>query len=105
MSIADLPIADQIAVAGGRKVRRYMNEPTYRAALRQRADENSMHRFMCECGHLDCPELIALRLVDFDERSRPGTIVVADHEAPYPDRSRRTTRSRRLPIPTRSRPA
>ena len=46
---------------------------------------------MCECGSLDCSELIVFRLCDFDERSRPGTIV-AHHEGPYPDP---------IPIPNR----
>ena len=85
MSIADLPIAEQIAHAGGRKVRRYINESTYRAALAQGAGENNMLRFMCECGHVDCRDLVPLRLVDFDECSRPGAIVAPHHEAPYPD--------------------
>jgi hypothetical protein len=84
MSIADLPVADQLANAGGRKVRRYVNESIYRAATRRGFEPSSMRRFMCECGYLDCPELVALRLGDFDDRSRPGSIL-AHHEGPYPD--------------------
>lgn len=86
MSIADVPVADQITHASGRKVRRYMNESRYpyRAALPEGVAENSIRRFMCECGHLKCSELLALRLVDFDSRSRP-LAVVARHHKVHPD--------------------
>ena len=83
MSVTDVPVADQLANAGGRKARRYVNESIYRAATLRGVSPASMPRFMCECGHLDCPELVALRLCDFDARSRPGTIL-ARHKGPYP---------------------
>ena len=75
MSIADLPIADQLAHAGGRKVRRHVNESIYRTAWDAGARAKAKRRFVCECGHLDCPELVVLRLGDFDLGSRPGTIL------------------------------
>jgi hypothetical protein len=83
MSIADLPIADQLAHAGGRKVRRHVNESIYRTAREAGGDAGTSRRFVCECGHLDCPELVVLRLSEFDLGSRPGTIL-ARHERQAP---------------------
>lgn len=85
MSIADLPIADQLANAAGRKVRRNLNRSIYLKALREGGAESSLLRFTCECGDLDCPEWVELRLVDFDEHSRPGTLVARFHNLTYPD--------------------
>ena len=85
MSIAELPIADQLAHAGGRKVHRYLERSIYQTALRESGAESSMLRFMCECGDFDCPERVELRLVDFDEQSRPGTVLARRHKLTYPD--------------------
>lgn len=85
MSIADLPIAEQLALAGGRKVRRYLNRSIYQTALRESGAESSKLRFMCECGDFDCPERVELRLVDFDEHFRPGTVLSGRYKLTFPD--------------------
>ena len=105
MSIADLPIADQLAHAGGRKVRRYLNRSIYQTALREGGAESSKLRFMCECGDFDCPERVELRLVDFDEHFRPGRSYRPFTSSLFRIPLRPTIRSRRTPIPIRGRPA
>ena len=68
-------IADQLARAAGQKVRRYVNESVYRTALDAGANELAVRDFVCECGDLECSELVCMPLSSFDESSRPGSIV------------------------------
>ena len=70
-----ISIADELAVAAGRKVRRYVNESVYRTAKDAGAGEFAVRDFVCECGDRSCSELASIPLAHFDESSRPGSIV------------------------------
>jgi hypothetical protein len=66
--------ADDLARAGGRKVRRYVNESVYRTAREAGAADLDVRDFVCECGDLSCSELVSLPLWHFDESPSPGSI-------------------------------
>jgi hypothetical protein len=68
-------IADEIARAGGRQVRRYVNESLSRTAREAGASGLEPCDFVCECGHLTCTEVVRMPLSSFDESSPPGSIV------------------------------
>lgn len=61
-------VADELARAGGRKIRRYVNESIYRAAKEA----------------LSCSEHVSMALSEFDASSRPGAIVGHEEEGPFP---------------------
>ena len=78
-----LSLADEIARTGGRKIRRYVNESIYRAATRGELDRQAVFEFVCECGHLDCAEVVRMPLERFDASSSPGAIIAHDAAGPY----------------------
>jgi hypothetical protein len=74
-------LADELAQAGGRDVRRYVNESLARAASERDASGTEALDFVCECGHLSCMEVVSMPLSSFDESSPPGSIVGHDQDA------------------------
>lgn len=77
-------VADELARAGGRKIRRYVNESIYRAAKEADASDGAVREFVCECGNLSCSEQVSMALSEFDASSRPGAIVGHEEEGPFP---------------------
>ena len=67
--------ADELARAGGRQIRRYVNESLSRAAKEAGASELEPCDFLCECGQLSCTEVVRMPRSSFDESSEPGSIV------------------------------
>jgi len=58
----------------GRLVRRYVNDTIYAVAIHQGGDDFTVREFMCECGRLDCDQLVMLPLGVYDESCRAGSI-------------------------------
>ena len=77
MSLIEGPTstADELARAGGRQIRRYVNESLARAAKEARASEHELCDFLCECGQLSCTAVVRMPHSSFDESSEPGSIV------------------------------
>ncbi len=68
-------IAEERAHAGGRQIRRYVNESLARTAREAGGHGPEPCDFVCECGHLSCTEVVRMPLSSFDESSPPGSIV------------------------------
>lgn len=98
LTVDSMSLADELARAGGRKVRRYVNESLSRAARQAGADDLELCDFVCECGHLSCAEVVPMPLSCFDESSRPGSIV-GHGERPYADSTRPDDSREREPDP------
>jgi hypothetical protein len=63
------------AVSENRRIRRYVNVATYVAARRREGNDLIVRRFVCECGRVDCDELVAMPLAGFEAASRAGPVV------------------------------
>jgi hypothetical protein len=66
--------AEHAAGFAGRLVRRYVNDTIYAVAIEQGGDDVTVREFMCECGRLDCDQLVMLPLGVYDESCRAGSI-------------------------------
>ena len=62
------------AASENRRIRRYVNAATYAAAKRREGNDLIVRRFVCECGRVDCDELVAMPL-GFEAASRAGPLV------------------------------
>ena len=62
-------------VSENRRIRRYVNVATYAAARRREGNDLIVRRFVCECGRVDCDELVAMPLAGFEAASRVGPVV------------------------------
>ncbi len=78
LTVDSTSIADEIARAGGRQVRRYVNESLSRTARQAGGSGIEQCDFVCECGSLSCTEVVRMPPSSFDESSPPGSIVGHD---------------------------
>ncbi len=67
-------ISSELADQGGRSVRRLVNRSIYDRAVRLGVADDVPMEFLCECGHLECADLVRLRLTEFDTASLPGSV-------------------------------
>ncbi len=74
-SFAPSDISCELADQGGRSVRRLVNRSIYDRAVQLGVGDDVPMEFLCECGHLECAELVRLRLSEFDRLSLPGPVV------------------------------
>lgn len=65
---------EELADAATRRIRRYVNDATYSAAVRRGGRKMTLCHFMCECGSLACTETVAMPLAAFDPASHPGEV-------------------------------
>jgi len=68
------PVSDD-PLSENRRIRRYVNVTTYAAAKRREGNDLIVRRFVCECGRVDCDELVAMPLAGFEAASRAGPVV------------------------------
>jgi hypothetical protein len=68
-------IADELAAAGGRSVRRFVNDSLVDAARDGPDREAAVLELVCECGDLSCTEVVRVPLSAFDRRDELGPIV------------------------------
>jgi hypothetical protein len=68
------PCSDD-ATSKNRRIRRYVNVATFVAAKRREGNDVIVRRFVCECGRVDCDELVAMPLAGFEAASRAGPLV------------------------------
>ncbi len=67
-------ISSELADQGGRSVRRLVNRSIYDRAVQLGVADDGPMEFLCECGHLECADLVRLRLTEFDTSSLPGSV-------------------------------
>jgi hypothetical protein len=67
--------SDEVADQAGRSIRRLANRSIYDQAVELRVADDARVEFLCECGHLECHDVVVFPLSEFDTFSAPGTIV------------------------------
>jgi hypothetical protein len=69
-----LTTAEEVAEAATRRIRRYVNDAIYGAAVQHGGHDLTVCHFMCECGELSCSETVAMPLGGYDSDSAPGDV-------------------------------
>jgi hypothetical protein len=95
VSISSAPsdISSELADQGGRSVRRLVNQSIYDRAVQFGVADDVPMEFLCECGHLECADLVRLRLTEFDTSSPPGSVTAHGRPSPIRTSSKRHLRS------------
>jgi hypothetical protein len=88
-SSAPYDISSELADQGGRSVRRLVNRSIYDRAVQLGVAGDVLMEFLCECGHLECGDLVRLRLTEFDTSSLPGSVTA--HGEPLPEHAEQQT--------------
>ena len=73
MSATSAPL-DPFAVQAAKSIRRLVNRAIYDSAAQLRVADDVELEFVCECGDLNCKEIISLRVIEFDRLSKPGSV-------------------------------
>ena len=71
---------DLLGVHAGQSIRRLANRAVRDSAAALRVPDDEIVDFMCECGDLNCKEVVGLELGDFDRFTEPGSIHAHGHE-------------------------
>lgn len=77
MSATTAPL-DPFGVQAAKSIRRLVNRSIHDRAVELRVADDAALEFFCECGDLNCKEIVSLRLIEFDRLTKPGS--VAAHE-------------------------
>jgi hypothetical protein len=65
---------DPFGVAAGKSIRRLANRSIHDRAVQLRVADDVEVEFVCECGDLNCREVVSLRLLEFDRLKKPGSV-------------------------------
>ena len=91
MSATSAPL-DPFAVEAVKSVRRLVNRSIHDSAVELRVADDVELEFVCECGDLNCKEIVSLRLREFDRLTRPGSLTAHQGDGGTSERGRSTPR-------------
>jgi hypothetical protein len=65
---------DPFDLRAGQSIRRLANRSVRESAAELRVPDTETADFICECGDLNCKQVVTLKLRDFDRLTGPGSI-------------------------------